>query len=212
MVGRWRPFPGSRVFALAFSGFAGSAIGQAAIPFPKEAARTAEITGFSADITRSLNNFRALPSAMIEQFVSTTQRPKRASAGWLAGLLPAALERDERAMFRDLAILASALVGANFHRPCVDDRLARRDPARRHHAGGRSRLSESVHAWPPWPRRCDLRSRAVLRSRYLSPGDPRSPGHGVQQAELVLLAQHHVAGRAFRATELARSACWTLIG
>ena len=50
---------------------------------------------------------------MTEQFVATAQRPN-ASAGWLAGLLPAALERGERAMFRDLAILASALVALTF--------------------------------------------------------------------------------------------------
>ena len=35
MVGRWRLFPGSRVFALAFSGFAASATGQAANPLSR---------------------------------------------------------------------------------------------------------------------------------------------------------------------------------
>ena len=46
---------------------------------------------------------------MTEQSIATAQRPSPALVGWLARLLPPALERDDRALFRDLAVLGTAL-------------------------------------------------------------------------------------------------------
>jgi len=46
---------------------------------------------------------------MTEQSVATGQRPIPFLVGWLARLLPPALERDDRAFFRDLAALGAAL-------------------------------------------------------------------------------------------------------
>jgi|ERR1700730_11930354 hypothetical protein len=46
---------------------------------------------------------------MTEQLVATAPRPKRVLMGWLARLLPPALERDDRALFRDFVVLGAAL-------------------------------------------------------------------------------------------------------
>jgi Glycosyltransferase family 87 len=51
---------------------------------------------------------------MTEQLVATAQRQKSEPPGWLARLLPAAPERDDRAMFRDFAVLGSALFAVTF--------------------------------------------------------------------------------------------------
>ena len=46
---------------------------------------------------------------MTEQLAATARRPWPAPTGWFARLLPAALEREDRALFRDFALLGSAL-------------------------------------------------------------------------------------------------------
>jgi hypothetical protein len=48
---------------------------------------------------------------MTEQSVATAQRSNSGFTGWLARLLPPALARDDRALFRDLAVLGTALFG-----------------------------------------------------------------------------------------------------
>jgi Glycosyltransferase family 87 len=56
-----------------------------------------------------VKNFRAFPVFMTEQPAATARQPSPAPTGWFARLLPAALERDDRALFRDFALLGSAL-------------------------------------------------------------------------------------------------------
>jgi hypothetical protein len=48
---------------------------------------------------------------MTEQSVAIAQRSNPVFTGWLARLLPPALARDDRAFFRDLAVLGAALFG-----------------------------------------------------------------------------------------------------
>jgi Glycosyltransferase family 87 len=51
---------------------------------------------------------------MTEQLVATAQRPNPVRTGWFERLLPPALERDDRALFRDFAVLATALFALTF--------------------------------------------------------------------------------------------------
>jgi len=56
--------------------------------------------------------FSGIPADMTEQSVATAPRPTPAFMGWLARLLPPALESDDRPYFRDLAALGAALFAA----------------------------------------------------------------------------------------------------
>ena len=51
---------------------------------------------------------------MTGRSVSPALRPNSALAGRLAGFLPAALERDDRALFRDFVVLGFALFAVTF--------------------------------------------------------------------------------------------------
>ena len=57
-----------------------------------------------------LKQFSGIPGSMTGQSVATARPPNSIVTGSLAGLLPPALARDDRAMFRDFAVLGSALV------------------------------------------------------------------------------------------------------
>src|SRR6266480_562218 len=100
-----------RFISPAFSGFDLPATGPAAIRFPPGPLLRTWALLFQ-QILPVFKEFSGIPADMTEQSVATAPRPTPAFMGWLARLLPPALESDDRPYFRDLAALGAALFAA----------------------------------------------------------------------------------------------------